>query len=339
MLAFATVGAAMTVAADATERRIVLIPAVLCWLGVLTAPETLLVDPAVGWLSATGALMVLGRRWSPKPWGVLTLALIAGAVSIFLLIPGFRAGIAVLPLSWARPFGVFGNPLVANDSIMLMTAAVVTTLSLRKVLALAALTLGATAALWTGSRTGLLCLAYLGLAHLAGWFPRPRLLGRWKLALFGGVAMALYLIYFGTPDLGRAGGLSTDEGSWVARAAGFQEGVVGALSHPFGTASIEVSSSFGVTTTYENIFFDIGAHMGWLVLTGTIAGFVLTFRACTSTGRVEIGLLVLVGLTAAIYYHPSVYMVAFICAGVMTQAAEREPLKAIQSVKSGVTAR
>ncbi len=322
-LAFVAVGAGTGVASDNRERALVLVPAALISVGLLLTPQ-LLLDPSFGWLAATGGLFVLARRWETRTGGMLLVAFAIGVASIYFLFPGLGGDIAVLP-SGVRAFGVFGNALVAADSLMFMTASLIAIWWRHGLVVLLIVAAGLGAVVRTGSRTGLLLAGFLLLSVIIGLFPTTeggKRAGRALVALSLGMAGAYFLL-LASDNLGRIGTLTTQEGSWVARAAALRDGLLGAVSHPFGSNTIAVTFSGGIGSTYENLFFDVGARLGWFPLAGVLAAFVLMFRAGNRPSRVALLLLVLGGFTAAIYYHPAAYVIGVVGAGIVDGVGSR----------------
>ena len=324
ILAFATIGAAVPVAEKGIERTLVLFPAVMMIVGAILLPG-FVKDPSFGWLAATGALFVLGRRWRPKGGGAILLAFLLGAVSIYLVIPGFRAVTAIYP-SNERSYGFFGNPIISADAIMFMAAALIAICWQRGIAVLAISVVAITAVIETGSRTGIMLAGFLLLVTLVGWFPRLKQIHRtpgrfFTILIIAGAGMAFFI--FNSDVLGRAGALSGQETSFTARIAAIGAGMIGSVSNPAGGDNISVVYSAGILPTYENLFFDVGARLGWFPLVGTVVAFVLCLRIANRAGRVAVFSVILAGATAGIYYHPAAFILGILCAGVVDGAAQR----------------
>jgi hypothetical protein len=325
LLAFAAVGAAAPIAARGAERLLVIIPVALVTVGIFLNPS-LLLEASFGWLAASGALFVLGRRWVTKRGGALLLAFIIGVTSIYFKIPGFRGEIGILP-SDIRSFGVFGNPLIAADAIMFMTAGLVAIWWRNGFAVLVLVTAGLVAIVETGSRTGLLLAGFLAVALVTGKYPLAngarRSAGR-NISLALLTTATLAVLFLSKQELGRVAAISGQEGSVTARVAAIGDGLVASLTHPFGGDEIVVTSSAGQITTYENLFFDVGARLGLLALAGVVVAFAIAYRLGNQAGRVGVAVMILAGMTAAIYYHPAAYVLGLVCAGVIDSVAQRE---------------
>jgi hypothetical protein len=325
LVAFAAIGAAAPMAARGAERLLVIIPFALVTVGAFLNPS-LLLDASFGWLAASGALFVLGRRWVSKRGGALLFAFIIGVTSIYFKIPGYRGEIGILP-SDIRSFGVFGNPLIAADAIMFMTAGLVAIWWRNGFAVLVLVTAGLVAIGETGSRTGLLLAGFLAVAFVAGKYPFPngtlRSAGRNISAALLATA-TLAVLFFNKQELGRIAAISSQEGSVTARVAANGAGLVASLTHPFGVDQIVVTSGGGQIFTYENLFFDVGARLGLLVLAGVVVAFVIAYRIANQAGRVGIAVLILAGMTAGIYFQPAAYVLGLVCAGVIDSVARRE---------------
>lgn len=320
-LAVGLIGVALA-RSSTDERRVTVLPALLVLAGVLLRPE-LLLEPTMAWLAASGALFVLGLRWRPRRGGLLLVAWALGAASVLLLVPGFQGEIAVLA-SGTRAFGVFGNPLVAADSLILMASALVAILWRRKLVTVGVVAITVAAVVETGSRTGLMLIGVAALAVLLGVFPgrreRRAVGARAVTALLAAVGL-VYLVN-ASSELGRIGAISAQDESVVGRLSALAAGAREALTHPIGTTLIEVRSDVGNLSTYENIFFDTAARYGWLPLAALIVALALIWRRSGSAARVQWFLLVLAGLTAAVVYFPAVYVVGVLTIGVVQARAE-----------------
>lgn len=318
LLAAVLIGAALA-RSTADERRVVAVPSVLSAIGYALSPG-LLVEPTMAMIASSGALYVCGRK--RRGWLLLLGAWMLGVASIFWRVPGYQGEIAVLD-SGIRVFGIFGNPLIAADSLVLMGGALLALWWRHAIVCLALVGITVAAVIETGSRTGVLLVGVVTLAVILGAFPvrrEHRVAGRRVLTLaLGGAAVYTFLV--SGVELGRIGSISGEESSFAARAASLLGAGPEALSRPVGGGSINYATTAGNLTSYENIFFDTAARYGWFPLAALVVALVMVGRRSSTPALVQLLILILAGMTAAVTYFPAVWMVGLISVGVVEGAS------------------
>lgn len=320
-------GLGLATAQGREEKRIVLVPAALVWAGALLAPSQLL-NPAMSWVSAVGAVFLLAQKWVPRRPAILAALVVLGTASILLLVPGVRAPNAVQYEHLGRPYGIFGNPILAADCLFFLGAAAACALwQRRRFWAVLVAGVAFVGIMMTGSKTGLLLVVLLAVATALGFYPTAR--GRPTRARVMGllvavVVLALVALPFAGRVLGRAATFDLASTSVQARLVGWQEGLVAAASRPLGGGRVLVDWAPEQLRSFENLFLDLGSRLGWLPLVGFVAALVLVWRRGCAPARTGVLAIVVAGLTAATYYHPSVTLISFVALGVLDSAGRQD---------------